>query len=62
MNEEQNTTTTIVQGEQLKLILELGYSGDISFEPFGKEVQTMEIGALKAAVNQSIDYMIKRLN
>jgi len=48
--------------EQLELLLELGYSGDISFEPFGKEVQTMEIGALKAAVNQSIDYMVNRLN
>ena len=48
--------------EQLKLLLELGYSKDISFEPFGKEVQTMEIGALKAAVNQSVDFIINRLN
>jgi 2-keto-myo-inositol isomerase len=48
--------------EQLELILKLGYSGDISFEPFAKKVQTMEIEALKKAIHQSIDYMINRLN
>ena len=48
--------------EQLEVLLKLGYSGDISFEPFAREVQKIEIEALKRAVNQSIDYMIKRLN
>jgi 2-keto-myo-inositol isomerase len=44
--------------EQLELLFKLGYTGNISFEPFAKKVQTMEIEALKAAINQSIDYMI----
>jgi len=45
--------------EQLALLTQLGYTGDISFEPFGKEVQGMEIKALKAAINQSIDFIRK---
>ena len=44
--------------EQLKLLLKLGYKGDISFEPFAKEVQTMDIEALKAAISQSIEFII----
>jgi 2-keto-myo-inositol isomerase len=47
---------------QLDWLLNLGYAADISFEPFGKEVQTMEIEALKTSINQSIDYIINRLN
>jgi 2-keto-myo-inositol isomerase len=43
--------------EQLKLIIELGYEGDISFEPFAREIQGMEIEALKAAINHSIDFI-----
>ncbi len=46
--------------EQLELLLKLGYNGDISFEPFATEVQTMDIEALKAAIHQSIDFMINR--
>lgn len=50
--------------EQIELLMKLGYKGDISFEPFAKEVQTMEIEALKAAIKKSIDYtasaMVKR--
>ena len=41
--------------EQLELLINLGYKGDISFEPFAKDVQEMEIEALEAAINQSID-------
>jgi 2-keto-myo-inositol isomerase len=48
--------------EQLELVLKSGYSGDISFEPFASEVQTMENEALEAAIHQCIDYMINRLN
>ena len=44
--------------EQLKLLTKLGYKGDISFEPFAREIQGMEIEALKAAINQSIEFMI----
>jgi 2-keto-myo-inositol isomerase len=43
--------------EQLELLIRLGYTGDISFEPFAREVQGMEIEALKAAINQSIDFI-----
>jgi predicted xylose isomerase-like sugar epimerase len=43
--------------EQLKLLSRLGYTGDISFEPFAREVQGMEIEALKAAINRSIDFL-----
>jgi len=41
--------------EQLELLINLGYKGDISFEPFAKDVQEMEIETLEAAINQSID-------
>jgi 2-keto-myo-inositol isomerase len=40
---------------QIEQLTKLGYKGDYSFEPFAGEVQTMEIDALKAAINQSID-------
>ena len=43
--------------EQLKLLTQLGYKGDISFEPFARDVQEMEIEALKAAINRSIDFI-----
>ena len=43
--------------KQLELLINLGYKGDISFEPFANDVQEMEIEALKAAINQSIDYI-----
>ncbi len=45
--------------EQLELLINLGYKGDISFEPFAKDVQEMEIETLKAAINQSIDFITK---
>ncbi len=40
--------------EQIELLIEQGYDGVISFEPFAKEIQTMEIDALKTAVDESI--------
>ena len=43
--------------KQLELLINLGYKGDISFEPFAKDVQEMEIEALKAAINQSIEFI-----
>jgi 2-keto-myo-inositol isomerase len=43
--------------EQLELLIQLGYKGDISFEPFARDVQEMEIEALKAAINASIDFI-----
>lgn len=44
--------------EQIELLLKLGYKGDISFEPFAKEVQKMEIEEIKSAIDKSIDYII----
>jgi 2-keto-myo-inositol isomerase len=49
----------IKNSEQLKLLIKLGYKGDISFEPFAREIQGMEIEALKAAINRSIDFIRK---
>ena len=42
---------------QIEQLTKLGYKGDFSFEPFAREVQTMEIEALKATINQSIDFI-----
>ncbi|MEW6672739.1 MAG: TIM barrel protein [Thermodesulfobacteriota bacterium] len=45
--------------EQLNQLVKQGYRGDISFEPFAEEVQTMELEALKAAVDQSINFVLQ---
>jgi len=45
--------------EQIELLLKLGYKGNISFEPFAKEVQGMEIEEIKSAIDKSIEYIIK---
>ena len=45
--------------EQLNRIVQLGYRGNISIEPFAKNVQKMEIEALKAAVDQSIRFLLQ---
>ena len=43
--------------EQIGLLLSLGYQGDISFEPFSREVQNLRPGELKAALEASINYI-----
>ncbi len=45
--------------DQIALLLKLGYKGDISFEPFSKKVQEMEIEKIKSAINNSIEYISK---
>ena len=45
--------------EQIELLLKLGYTGNISFEPFSKKVQEMEIEKIKSAINNSIEYIGK---
>jgi len=45
--------------EQIALLLKLGYAGNISFEPFSKKVQEMEIEKIKSAINHSIEYISK---
>jgi 2-keto-myo-inositol isomerase len=43
--------------EHIELLLKLGYTGNISFEPFSKKVQEMEIEKIKSAINHSIEYI-----
>lgn len=45
--------------EQIKLLLKLGYAGNISFEPFSETIQEMEIEKIKSAINNSIEYVSK---
>jgi len=45
--------------EQIELLLKLGYTGNISFEPFSQKVQEMEIEKIKSAINNSIEYISK---
>lgn len=45
--------------EQLNRLFQLGYRGNISIEPFAKNIQTMEIEALKAAIDQSIRFILQ---
>lgn len=45
--------------EQIELLLKLGYTGNISFEPFSEKIQEMEIDKIKAAINHSIEYISK---
>jgi len=52
-------TIRLKNWEQLKILLELGYQGEISFEPFAKKIQSMKIKDIKNSINQSIDYLIK---
>jgi len=43
----------------MELLLKLGYTGNISFEPFSQKVQEMEIENIKSAINNSIEYISK---
>ncbi|HZK12520.1 MAG TPA: xylose isomerase, partial [Atribacterota bacterium] len=45
--------------KQIELLLKLGYAGDISFEPFSKKVQEMEIEKIKSAIDHSIECISK---
>jgi 2-keto-myo-inositol isomerase len=43
--------------EQIARMVSLGYTGDISFEPFSADVQRMSREALADAVTESIEYL-----
>jgi 2-keto-myo-inositol isomerase len=45
--------------EQIELLLKLGYAGNVSFEPFSKTIQEMEVEKIKSAINHSIEYISK---
>lgn len=47
--------------EQLKLLLKMGYRGNISLEPFSRTIQEMEIGNLKSAIDNSIEYLFQSI-
>jgi len=64
VNEYRDNHRVLVSGqdklqnkEQIALLLKLGYAGNISFEPFSKKVQEMEIKKIKSAINHSIEYI-----
>jgi len=43
--------------EQIKALLDRGYNGDFSFEPFSENVHQMNIESLKSAIEESIIYI-----
>jgi len=43
--------------EQIRLLQKLGYRGDISFEPFAKEIQDLKLEELKETIHRSIAYL-----
>ena len=47
--------------EQIKTLLDRGYDGDFSFEPFSKEVHQMDIEEIKSSINESIQFIIEHI-
>lgn len=45
--------------QQLELLVHLGYSGDIGFEPFSKDIQSLPVEELKKEIKSSIEYVGK---
>lgn len=43
--------------KQIEFLMEHGYQGVISFEPFAEEVQKLGMSALKERINLAIDYL-----
>jgi len=43
--------------EQIEFLVNRGYQGIISFEPFAEEIQKLDKKQLKAKINQAIDYL-----
>ena len=43
--------------EQIEFLVNRGYKGIISFEPFAEEIQKLDKKQLKAKINQAIDYL-----
>lgn len=44
--------------EQVEKLIALGYSGDISFEPFAEDVHQMGLAEITASINTSIAYIL----
>ena len=47
--------------EQIKTLLDRGYEGDFSFEPFSEDVHQMDIGEIKPAIDKSIAFIIENI-
>jgi 2-keto-myo-inositol isomerase len=43
--------------EQVHRLIAAGYTGDISFEPFGSRVQNLPMEELKKKLKESIEYL-----
>jgi len=43
--------------EQVQLLLQLGYTGDISYEPFSEEIQNLPLDRLKSDLEASLQYL-----
>jgi 2-keto-myo-inositol isomerase len=47
--------------EQIKKLLDRGYEGDFSFEPFSEDVHQMDIEEIKLAIDKSIAFIIENI-
>jgi 2-keto-myo-inositol isomerase len=47
--------------EQIKTLLDRGYEGDFSFEPFSEDVHRMDIAEIKLAIDKSIAFIIEHI-
>jgi len=47
--------------EQIKTLLDRGYEGDFSFEPFSEEVHQMDVGEIKSSIDESIAFIIENI-
>jgi len=45
--------------EQIKTLLDGGYEGDFSFEPFSEDIHQMDIEEVKRSIDQSIAFIIE---
>lgn len=43
--------------DQVALLLALGYSGDIAYEPFSREIQSLSVEELKRGIKASVAYL-----
>jgi len=43
--------------EQLRFLQELGYSGDVSFEPFSEKIQSLSAGKMADVIKASVAYL-----
>ena len=47
--------------EQIKTLLDRGYEGDFSFEPFSEEVHQMDVEEIKLSIDESIAFIIENI-